>query len=124
MIGDVIAAALPQLRAQARSLMVDDVTITRDGGEPVYDPDLDDMVGGVVAVHVGLGRLIRAEGGSAVDAAGEAIQAAPYVVAVPHDVTGVRDGDRVAVGGLDLRVRSVRTGTHAIELRLLCTEYA
>ena len=123
MIGDDIAEALPELRAHAESLMTATATVTRDG-EPAWDPETETMIGGAVTVYDGPARLIRAAAGGAVDAAGDDVQATPYVVAVPHDVQGIADGDRLAIGDLDLRVETTLTGTHAIELRVMCTEFA
>lgn len=122
MIGDVIAEALPELRAQAESLMVATAVVTRDE-EPHWDEATEAMVGGTVTVYDGPARLIRAAAGRAVDAAGEDVQATPYVVVVPHDVAGIADGDRLVIGGLGLRVETTLTGTHAVELRVMCTEF-
>ena len=122
MIGDVIAEALPELRAQAESLMAATAVVTRDE-EPHWDEATEAMVGGTVTVYDGPARLIRASAGKAVDAAGEDVQATPYVVAVPHDVQGIADGDRLTIGDLDLRVETTLTGTHAVELRVACTEF-
>ena len=70
MIGDVIAEALPELRAQAESLMAATAVVTRDE-EPHWDEATEAMVGGTVTVYDGPARLIRAAAGKAVDAAGE-----------------------------------------------------
>ena len=124
MIGDVIAEALPELRAQAESLMAATATITRGGGEPIWDPVTEQMSDGTTTIYDGPARLIRASAGKAVDAAGEDVQATPYVVVVPRDVAGIADGDRLVIGGLDLRVETTLTGTHAVELRVMCVEFA
>ena len=123
MIGGVVAEALPELRAQAESLMTATAVITRDE-EPHWDEATETMAGGAVTVYDGPARLIRASAGKVVDAAGDDAQATPYIVAVPHDVQGIADGDRLTIGGLDLRVGSTMTGTHAVELRVACTEFA
>ena len=39
MLGHDVAAALPEMRAHAESLMVDACTVTGPGGEPVWDED-------------------------------------------------------------------------------------
>lgn len=123
MIGPAITAALPELRAQARSLMMARVSISRSGGAPVWDPETESMSEPTTPVYDGPGRLLPPNPRTAgVDAAGEAVMVTDRVVAVPWDVTGIEDGDRLTVDGVDLVVESASTSTHAVELRLRCRE--
>ena len=122
-IGPAITAALPDLRAQALSLMTDTATITRGTGEPVWDPVTESMSDGITTIYAGPARLLPPSTQTAgVDAAGQAVLVTDRVVAVPHNVTGVEPGDRVSIGDVELVVESAPTGTHMVELRIRCKE--
>ena len=124
-IGPVITAALPDLRAQAESLMTATATITRATGEPTWDPALEQMSDGTTTIYAGPARLLPPSAQTAgVDAAGQAVLVTDRVVAVPHDVTGVEPGDRVSIGDVELVVESAPTGTHMVEVRIRCREHA
>lgn len=125
MIGDDIAEALPELRAQALSLMTSTATITRESGEPTWDPETEQMAVGTVTVWTGPARLIRAAGTPrAVDAAGEGVASTSYTVAVPWDIEGTpEDGDRVEIDGVTLWVKAALVGSHRVEVRLACSEH-
>lgn len=57
MIGDLIAGAIPMLRAQAESMMTDSCTITRVVGEPTIDPTTNRLVPTTAEVYSGPCRI-------------------------------------------------------------------
>ena len=125
-IGPAITAALPDLRAQALSLMTSTATITRGTGEPVWDPVLEEMSDGAATIYDGPARLLRISSmtGRPVDAAGESVVVTPYTLTLPWDTEGIEDGDRIEVDGMTLWAKWIAYGTHRVELRVGCAEYA
>lgn len=97
-IGADIAAALPRLRAQALSLMLDRARVKRPGGEE-RDPDNGQMVTRwrLVSESVPV-RVIRVGvGDSVVVAGGQTVEVASVEFRAPWDFADLRIGDRVTV---------------------------
>ena len=142
MLHDDIAAALPELRAHALSLMVDSCTITRrrldEDGEPVreMDPVTLELTDVWDEVYAGRCRVQRpgTSVGSAEPVVGEREFGVNALTAqLPLTSLGVKRGDRVevtAIGPLtdpDLlgAVATVKvnlTKTHATKRTLVCEE--
>lgn len=138
MIHDDIAAALPELRAHAESLMVDSCTITRrrldEAGEPVREMDpvtleYTDVWDEVASTSA---RVQRTESQEQEPVVGDIEHGVERLtVQTPLTVSGVKRGDRVtvtAVGplsdpdllGMVATVKANLTKTHATMLRLAC----
>ena len=105
MLHDDIAAALPELRAHAESMMVDTVLIERqrvdEDGNPVRSMDPTTLEYTFVwdEVYAGKGRVqrFRGQGLSDVVVGGTEFGKASMQVQVPITVLGVRPKDRVTV---------------------------
>lgn len=144
MIHDDIAAALPELRAHAESLMVDSCTITSrrldESGEPVREMDpvtleLTDVWDEVYAGRCRVQRPGAVMVGREPVVGGVEFNVETVHVQVPLTVLGVKTNDRVtitAVGaisdpenlGLVASVRTNRHKTHATKRTLVCEEVA
>lgn len=107
-LGDDIAAVLPELRAQAESMMRDTVKITRHGPE-VLDPETGNYVPSVTTIYEGKCRLVmRSSVVQDVDAQSQlqALQGPRLDVPVegtagikPDDLFEITAGDEAGVGG-------------------------
>lgn len=144
MLSDDIAAALPELRAHAESLMVDSCTITRrrldEDGEPVREMDPVTLELTDVWDEVWAGRCRVQRPGAVMVGREPVVGGAEYNVEtvhvqVPLSVLGVKADDRVtvtAVGaisdpdsvGMVLSVRVNQHKTHATKRTLVCEEVA
>lgn len=142
MIHDDIAAALPELRAHAESLMVDSCTITRrrldESGEPVREMDPDTLELTDVWDEVYSGRCRVQRPGAVMVGREPVVGGVEYSVEtvhvqVPLAALGVKTDDRVtitAVGatsdpenlGLVASVRTNQHKTHATKRTLVCEE--
>lgn len=142
MIHDAIAAALPELRAHAESLMVDSCTITRrrlgEDGLPVREMDpvtleLTDVWDEVYAGSCRVQRPGAVMVGREPVVGGVEFNVETVHVQVPLTVLGVKTNDRVtitAVGaisdpenlGLVASVRTNQHKTHATKRTLVCEE--
>nr|DAL14415.1 MAG TPA_asm: head closure knob [Caudoviricetes sp.] len=142
MLHDDIAAALPELRAHALSLMVDSCTITRrrldEDGEPVREMDPVTLELTDVWDEVWAGRCRVQRPGAVMVGREPVVGGAEYNVEtvhvqVPLSVLGVKADDRVtvtAVGaisdpdsvGMVLSVRVNQHKTHATKRVLVCEE--
>ena len=142
MLHDDIAAALPELRAHAESLMVDSCTITRrrldENGEPVreMDPVTLELTDAWDEVYAGRCRVQRPGAvmvGREPVVGGVEYNVETVHVQVPLTVLGVKADDRVtitAVGsvsdpdsvGMVLSVRVNQHKTHATKRTLVCEE--
>lgn len=142
MIHDAIAAALPELRAHAESLMVDSCTITRrrldEDGEPVREMDPVTLELTDVRDEVYAGRCRVQRPGAVMVGREPVVGGVEYGVEtihvqVPLTVLGVKADDRVtitAVGaisdpdslGMVLSVRVNQHKTHATKRTLVCEE--
>ena len=93
---DVIGA-LPFLRAQAESLMVDECTIARPG-DPVTDPDTGEVTAGEVAVYAGKCKVQSKDSATATpDAGGASFTVVSRQVHIPANAADVRDDDVVTI---------------------------
>ncbi len=97
-LGDAIADALPDLRAEALSTMRDTALISR-GGAPVFDPVTGQMTPGVgTMIYQGPCRLRLPAAVEAERLFGEQqVTVTRFVAAVPYDVFGVRVDDVVTM---------------------------
>lgn len=144
MIHDAIAAALPELRAHAESLMVDSCTVTRrrldESGEPVREMDpvtleLTDVWDEVYAGRCRVQRPGAVMVGREPVVGGVEYNVETVHVQVPLTVLGVKADDRVAItamgaisdpdsAGMVLSVRVNQHKTHATKRTLVCEEVA
>lgn len=144
MIHDAIAAALPELRAHALSLMVDSCTITRrrldEDGEPVREMDPETLELTDVWDEVYSGRCRVQRPGAVMVGREPVVGGVEYSVEtvhvqVPLTVLGVKADDRVAItamgaisdpdsAGMVLSVRVNQHKTHATKRTLVCEEVA
>lgn len=142
MIHDAIAAALPELRAHAESLMVDSCTIARrrldEDGEPVreMDPETLELTDVWDEVYAGKCRVQRPGAvmvGREPVVGGVEYNVETVHVQVPLTVLGVKADDRVAItavgaisdpdsAGMVLSVRVNQHKTHATKRTLVCEE--
>ena len=136
-IGGAIAGALPLLRRQAESMMVDTCTITRASGPPTFDavtgvytdPTPTTVYTGKCRVRTrSLGFLRNRE----VEAGERETVIWPYMVMVPVTDADVQVLDKVTVTasqdpalvGVTLRVRTAQLATNATARKLDCEEIA
>lgn len=98
MLADDIAAALPELRAHAQSRMTSTAMVYREG-EPVTVDGL--QVTGWDVLHAALPCWMDNAGvssGTRTLTVGQTeVQVATRVWKIPHDTTGLRDGDVIAM---------------------------
>lgn len=142
MIHDDIAAALPELRAHALSLMVDSCAITHrrlgEDGEPVREMDPDTLELTDVWDEVYTGRCRVQRPGAVMVGREPVVGGVEYSVEtvhvqVPMTVLGVKADDRVTITatgaisdpdsvGMVLSVRVNQHKTHATKRTLVCEE--
>lgn len=142
MIHDDIAAALPELRAHALSLMVDSCAITRrrlgEDGEPVREMDPVTLELTDVWDEVYTGRCRVQRPGAVMVGREPVVGGVEYSVEtvhvqVPMTVLGVKADDRVTITatgaisdpdsvGMVLSVRVNQHKTHATKRTLVCEE--
>ena len=137
MIGAEIAAALPQLRAEAESLMRDTCMITRidPDGTPVFNSDTGLYVDPLpLTVYTGKCRVKgNARFDHVVQAGGQPVTLYRFAVSVPVGSITFKVDDIVhvtasaldpAMVGLNLRVRQPEFGSQITARRLGCEENA
>lgn len=125
MIGDSLAASLPELRAQAESLM----TATGQIGalEEVFVPAENAMIETLLPIYDGKMRVWHGKSSSVAEAGGQLVTTNPLLCSVPWDTTGIEVGMVVRVTashdpdlvGLDLPVADV--SRHEQSVRRLLT---
>lgn len=130
MLGDDIAAALPELRAQAESMMTDSCVITGAGGEPVWDDGLGQYVTPAGStVYSGKCRLrmprasgTRTEAGNASWAVDDAILSLPVdgSEAVASGMAAVVALGNDPTASVALTVQAGHFQTHSTARRLPC----
>lgn len=141
MIGHDIAAALPELREHAHSLMIDSCRIDRkrldENGDPVREMDPVTLEYADVwdEVHAGKCRVQRFRGQGLADVVvgGYEFGKTSLMIQLPVSVVGIRRQDRVTVTNLDplsdpalagvvAAVQDDLTKTHAVKRTLMCEE--
>jgi hypothetical protein len=135
MLGDDIAAALPELRAHAESMMRDTVKVERATGAFTRDPVTLEDVPVYATVHEGQARIQRPGGiQPSEEVAGEVEFGISTILAqLPLSTTGVERGDRLtvtAIGplsdpdllGLKATVMANLTKSHPTKRTLVCEE--
>jgi hypothetical protein len=130
-LGDDIAAALPELRAQAESLMVDTVKVERETGT-TPDPVTLEEVPIWETVYEGKGRWQRPDTVAAEKVAGEVeFGLNRTTIQLPMSAVGIVRGYRATctvsaydpdLPGTKATVLAVPNKTHATMRRLLCEE--
>lgn len=130
MIGDEVAAALPQLQAQAESLMTDHLLV-QVLGKAQFDPASGGSSRPVLSIpYDGPGR-VRVERQEAVqDVADDSVTVQRFLVSVPVDVTTVRKGHQVTVAasrdagmvGQVLYIKAVQGGSQVVQRRFVATD--
>ncbi len=102
MIGDDVAQALPELRAQAESLMVDTVTIVRPGAT-ITDPETGQVSTLGLTVYQGAARWKPATTASLADAVGTAqLVTTPGALHLPVGTYQPEPGDVATCTGCQL----------------------
>lgn len=129
MIADDIAAALPELRSQAESLMVDTCTIV---GAPWVEETVDGVTSRTGTVKYAGKCWVRPRGVQAAGASAGGVDATAtrLTVNVPYTVASVARDDEVTITagddpdlvGVTARVESVQRGTFSVQRRLLCSD--
>lgn len=102
---DDIRQALPGLRAEAEGRMVDACTITRGGGDPVFDPDTGEYTTPAGStIYTGPCEVQISDGLNAreADAGGTEITLSRLTVKVPISVEGVQVDDVVTITASEL----------------------
>lgn len=133
MIGADIAAALPELRAHAESLMVDECVIERRTGRVTVDPNTLEESPEWVTVLESPCRVQRARSeATAEPVVGEyEFATAQVTIQLPISVTQARRHDRVTITSAAIDPAGVgraytvlrdATKTHATMRRLVCEE--
>jgi hypothetical protein len=131
-IGEDLAAALPELRAQAESLMVDTCTVTYIDGT-TWDEDAGASVPNVVTVYSGKCRVQRSGAMSPREAStgtGYEVGIDAIVAQLPLSATGLKRGHTLTVNtsqdpdlvGVKATVQSNLAKTHATKRTLVCEE--
>ena len=129
MIGDDIAAALPELRAQAESLMRDGCVVERRTGRVMDDTTLE-YVDSWSRVYEGPCR-VKVAGSAPAEASGRAYVITDAVLQLPIGPERFLDDDRVTIttasydpdlAGVVLTVTSREVKTHATMRRLHVSE--
>ena len=122
MIGAAISAALPTLRANARSLMLDTCTIERLTSS--WDEALQKTVTTWATVHAAVPCHVEEPAASSRSLlTDEAVTLEAPLVKVAHDVAGVEPDDRVTIAGRDPMwvTRAAHDDpSHPVELLILC----
>ncbi len=135
-LGDALTAALPELRQQAESLMVDSCTVTRATGATTLDPVTLAEVPVFAAVWSGACRIQRSGALSPREvsgAAGYEFGIDSVMAQLPIAATGIQRGDVLevtAVGpvtdpdvlGMKATVQANLAKSHATKRTLICEE--
>jgi len=122
MIGHDIAAALPELRAQAESLMVESCDIERMTSDTAWDEEAQETVAVFAPVHMGAPcNLDIPPVTSRQLFTGEAVTLESPVVKVPVALTGIEPDDRVTIAGVGVVwVTHVPVRSNQVQRRLEC----
>lgn len=103
MIGDDLAAALPELRAHAESMMRDTVRVERETGTTKPDPVTLEEVPVFALIHEGKGRVQRSGQLSPRELVAGEIEFGvnALLVQLPLSASGIKKGDWVTVVAVD-----------------------
>lgn len=129
MIGDDIAAALPELRQQAESLMTSTCRIERKSGTS-FDPVTNEQIDTWDTVYEGVCGLGQPTVQSVVVAGGQEVTTQPYAGKLPWGTLGVGVSDRLTVVEADdpgqvgrvFVLTSVRAASQSIARRFTAIE--
>ena len=134
-LGDDLAAVLPELRAQAESMMRDTIRVERDNGGFTRDPVTLEDTPTFDTIYDGSGRVQRSGQLSPHETVAGEVEFGvnALMVQLPLSALGIRKGDRVtvtAVGpvsdpdllGLKATVQANLVKSHATKRTLVCEE--
>lgn len=136
MLGDDLALALPEMRAQAESMMQDTIRVEKKTGEKTTDPETLAIVDVWALVYEGPGRVQRPATQPGEPVVGEVeFGTTATIIQLPLSATGFAREQRVTVAavgslsdpalvGMRATVLSVPTKTHPTMRRLYCEEVA
>ena len=135
MIGDDLAAALPELRAQAESMMRDTVRVERETGTTTPDPVTLEEVPVFALVLESKGRVQRSGQLSPRETVAGEVEFGvnALMVQLPLSAAGIKKGDRLTVTAIDAAsdpdllglvatVQANLTKSHPTKRTLVCEE--
>jgi hypothetical protein len=129
-IGDELAAALPELQSQSESLMRDMIR-AEELGDPVFDPGTGKSTRAVLSTpYAGVARVQAAKEPTDVLTADDHVVVQRYTVSAPLSATGLRPGLVVTVlasedpdmTGRTLLITAVQGGTFVTSRRFTATD--
>lgn len=98
MLGDAIREALPRLRVQAESMMMDTCQVTRGTGVPVTDPDTGEVTVTANVVYEGPGKIAGDRAYERLEDVGEgSLGVQRYIWSAPWSAGPFDDGDVVEI---------------------------
>lgn len=122
MIGPVIVAALPLLRASAESLMTSTCTIDRL--TTTWDEEAQETTSTWEAVHEGIPCHLETASASLAVVTAEAATLETPILRVPYTVDDIEPDDRITVTGQPEPLWATRAApedaTHPVEVLVLC----
>ena len=129
MLGHDVGHALPELRRQAESLMVDVGTVNIVTS--VFDPTMNANVETLTPAYSGRMRVWRATSSATAEAAGQQVTALPLRCALPWATSGIEPGQIVVLSaaadprlvGKRLIVRDVSSATHSVRRVLTLVDH-
>ena len=129
MLGHDVGHALPELRRQAESLMVDVGTVNIVTS--VFDPTMNANVETLTPAYSGRMRAWRATSSATAEAAGQQVTALPLRCALPWATSGIEPGQIVVLSaaadprlvGKRLIVRDVSSATQSVRRVLTLVDH-
>lgn len=122
MIGHDITAALPELRAEAESLMVTECRLERLDGHDT-DPDTGYRADRWVLVWAGSCKAVTSREAREITVGGQKVTVKPTTVSIPWDAPRGRVGDRFVTEDGDLHVVGVERHSWPVQQRYACAEH-
>lgn len=116
LVGDAIAAALPELRAQAESLMRDTCSVSRVTGAAIVDEREVPATAAVYAGRCKVQELANVE--TSPDVAGATVTVLRYRLDLPVSAGPFKVGDIATVGARTFRITSMHVKTWQTAQRL------
>lgn len=125
-LASAVTDVLPTLRAEAEAAMPDTCTITRSGGEPVFDPNTGTYTPAAPStVYTGRCR-VQAKADEVVAAGDQPVTLRRFTASLPVATSGIEVDDVLTVTdsadadlvGLSLRVVDAKSGTWLVARRL------